>query len=466
MKMVHRSAGLSLAIVCVLAAFAVVFASATAASAQDDDATRGVLLTPPGSGAENAVAINASGTIVVGGAGDAVVYSSDSAGGYAVTTLPGPSSTVDINDAGVIAIGHGTYDTVKMFVPNGAGGYDQTELDNVRQFANFVTQIELAADGSLYMLSVASRESPYNEVDVSLFRPDGVGGWHGAEQIADWVYEKPGALRLGTNIAANSSGVVVVGGVREGPQVIRPDGAGGYERVALGSAASSSAVFVNDAGLIAVGRGKVYEPDGVGGYVEVSGVPSDVVGLSEAGVVTVSRSDELVTFERDASGSYVETTVRPFEPLKGFEVSGSMPEKIVLNERGAAVSRPTLSEVWGQPLLYVDDPLNPMQNRPFRCYATEGYLEWAEAGAAKYWVYESTDDGVSFQFQGAVSGATAFLDRSPAPGTLYQVHYQGIPRVDCETTREPESASLRFSGSDSAPGDRFGAAVGVSSIGR
>lgn len=73
----------------------------------------------------------------------------------------------------------------------------------------------------------------------------------------------------------------------------------------------------------------------------------------------------------------------------------------------------------------------PAAGMPFMCTATGGELEWDDRGQDKYWVYKSTDGGLTYSWIGRTLGATEFSDPAPTDGALYQVHYQGIPRTDC-----------------------------------
>jgi len=43
----------------------------------------------------------------------------------------------------------------------------------------------------------------------------------------------------------------------------------------------------------------------------------------------------------------------------------------------------------------------------------------------------SRDNGLTYQWRGRTLGATTFTDTTATPDAKYQVHYNGIPRVDC-----------------------------------
>lgn len=81
--------------------------------------------------------------------------------------------------------------------------------------------------------------------------------------------------------------------------------------------------------------------------------------------------------------------------------------------------------------LVVDNPTG------FSCQADGGVLTWSQANQPKYWTYKSTDGGNTFTWLGKTDGTTTLTDRSAAPGTMYQVHYQGIPRALCTVVAEP-----------------------------
>lgn len=74
---------------------------------------------------------------------------------------------------------------------------------------------------------------------------------------------------------------------------------------------------------------------------------------------------------------------------------------------------------------------------PFACEANAGVLSWTDHDQSKYWTYKQTPDSNEFAWMGKTLGATTIADRYPAPGTRYQVHYQGIPRATCTVTAEP-----------------------------
>jgi len=83
----------------------------------------------------------------------------------------------------------------------------------------------------------------------------------------------------------------------------------------------------------------------------------------------------------------------------------------------------------------------------FACESDQGQLSWTDDGVAKYWVYRSTDSGQTYNWIGRTAGspaATSFVDQTPTVGARYQVHYQGIARVECSIEREPVSPGAGF----------------------
>jgi len=62
----------------------------------------------------------------------------------------------------------------------------------------------------------------------------------------------------------------------------------------------------------------------------------------------------------------------------------------------------------------------------------EANLKWDDNGAEKYWVYRSVDGGNKYEWIGRTLGDTTFSDDGAAAGALYQVHYQGISRTNCD----------------------------------
>ena len=89
----------------------------------------------------------------------------------------------------------------------------------------------------------------------------------------------------------------------------------------------------------------------------------------------------------------------------------------------------------------------PSGGSPFQCASDAGALSWSDDGASKYWVYKSVDDGSSYNWIGRTQGSPAptnFTDVAPVVGARYQVHYQGLPRVDCTITNEPSGGNGAF----------------------
>jgi len=62
----------------------------------------------------------------------------------------------------------------------------------------------------------------------------------------------------------------------------------------------------------------------------------------------------------------------------------------------------------------------------------EANLKWDDNGADKYWVYRSADGGTKYEWIGRTLGDTTFTDDNAPAGALYQVHYQGISRTNCD----------------------------------
>lgn len=79
----------------------------------------------------------------------------------------------------------------------------------------------------------------------------------------------------------------------------------------------------------------------------------------------------------------------------------------------------------------ISQPSDPQP--PFTCDVVGDTITWTDDAQTKYWVYRSVDDGETYSWLGRTFGATTFTDPSPVDGALYQVHYAGIPRVDCTT---------------------------------
>jgi len=80
----------------------------------------------------------------------------------------------------------------------------------------------------------------------------------------------------------------------------------------------------------------------------------------------------------------------------------------------------------------------------FACSSDAGGLSWTDAGAERYWVYRSIDGGVSYEWIGRTLDGTSFSDSSARAGALYQVHYDGIPRIACSIAVEAAPAPDGF----------------------
>jgi len=74
----------------------------------------------------------------------------------------------------------------------------------------------------------------------------------------------------------------------------------------------------------------------------------------------------------------------------------------------------------------------------FTCSANAGVLTWTNDGQDRYWAYKKGPADSTFVWFGRTLGATTITDANAAIGTRYQVHYEGIPRSDCEIVAEPQ----------------------------
>jgi len=88
----------------------------------------------------------------------------------------------------------------------------------------------------------------------------------------------------------------------------------------------------------------------------------------------------------------------------------------------------------------------------FSCEANAGVVTWTDDKIDLYWIYRSVDDGASFQWLGKTTGATTLTDRNPVVGAIYQVHYQGLPRIECSTEAEPSGNGLPLFACQAAAG--------------
>jgi len=86
----------------------------------------------------------------------------------------------------------------------------------------------------------------------------------------------------------------------------------------------------------------------------------------------------------------------------------------------------------GIPRTNCETTAEPPDEPAFTCSANAGVITWTDAQQEKYWVYKSTDDGANYNWLGRTTGATTITDPDYGDGDRYQVHYQGLPRQNCE----------------------------------
>jgi len=94
--------------------------------------------------------------------------------------------------------------------------------------------------------------------------------------------------------------------------------------------------------------------------------------------------------------------------------------------------------------LAIPNAADAQQAEPFACAVDAGELSWSDDGQPRYWVYKSADNGATFGWIGRTLGATTFTDPNPTTGARYQVHYDGIARVNCTITAEPINDAVPF----------------------
>jgi len=82
----------------------------------------------------------------------------------------------------------------------------------------------------------------------------------------------------------------------------------------------------------------------------------------------------------------------------------------------------------------IDVPRFAADLEPLSCRADAGVISWSDHGQARYWVYKSTDGGATYNWIGRTLGTpapTTFTDQNAADTDRWQVHYAGIPRINC-----------------------------------
>jgi len=104
----------------------------------------------------------------------------------------------------------------------------------------------------------------------------------------------------------------------------------------------------------------------------------------------------------------------------------------------------TVDVFWGAGQSNFDRLDFVLLDEAFACRVSAGSVSWTDDGQSKYWIYRSTDGGASWSWLGRTLGATSFVDTRPVVGVKYQVHYAGIPRVECTIDAEPVLAGDTF----------------------
>jgi len=452
------------------------------------------------------VAIGESGTIVVGGADGASVLQPDGAGGYDETILATtPPSTHDsvaqpvisydvaINRNGWIVVGAAelgsydgcgasgplTYPRVLVFVPDGSGGYDETLLTNNERSHGFGYRVAINDAGTVIAATKFQNQDIYScTPDPSrLYQFDlaADGSWSAPVEFSR---DSPGFLDGGRwplikEIAINNDGLVAVSvdHACDGecpPQLSIFDGNQDLVATARTSVENATRLAISETGTVAIGRelydrkASVWTLDN-DTLVNVADINAQLIGFSGADEVILLQDRELVTWSADPAGDWAAGDRTPFDPFLNNDVEADLVRDADVNDAGAVVAVAVSPQVDTESL-YVRGPgVAGNTVNGFECAADEGSLTWTNAGATKYWAYESTDGGASYNFLGGTA-ATSLIDTTVAPGTRYQVHYAGLPRVDC-VVADPDAPITRLRSTRPAAGDEFGAVVAVNEAG-
>ncbi|MGA9278338.1 FG-GAP repeat protein [Ilumatobacter sp.] len=308
-------------------------------------------------------------TIVVGAvfdddkgalSGSAYVFQSDGAGGYAETKLtasdatPGDlfGSSVAVSGDTIVVGARGDDDNVSesgsayVYEPDGVGGYTETKLTATDAAANDYFGWSVAVSGDTIVVSApGSDDNGSLSGSAYVYEPDGNGGYTETKLTAS---DAAALSWFGYSLGV-SGDTIVVGAYHDdekGSQsgsayVYEPDGIGGYTETKLtasdaaaddgfgiSAAVSGDTIVVgahgNDDHGARSGSVYVYEPGGVGTYIETKltasdGSAQDLFGWSVAMsgdtiVVAASYDDDdgsesgsAYVYEPDGMGGYTET---------------------------------------------------------------------------------------------------------------------------------------------------------------
>ncbi|MEP5374286.1 MAG: Ig-like domain-containing protein, partial [Hyphomicrobiales bacterium] len=283
------------------------------------------------------VDLNNSGVAVIGDALGAVyVYRPDGLGGYLETNLVASDDitsdnygrAVAINDAGVIAVGARRDDvavndnsgSAYVFTPNGFGGYDEVKLraSDAAAGDQFGTFINIGNNGQVIVGAQYSAGNEANTGAVYVYSPDGNGGYSEVRLTSSDGSEHD---FFGNSADVNSSGVIVVGAQYEdgadnasgAVYIYNPDGLGGYietKLVALDAFSGDifgTSVRINDNGWIVVGAPQndddgvnsgaayVFVPNGAGGYTQYKLTAPDAAAGDDFGTSVSINADGVVS---------------------------------------------------------------------------------------------------------------------------------------------------------------------------
>jgi Ca2+-binding RTX toxin-like protein len=262
------------------------------------------------------------GTIVVGATGtinnvgSAHVFEPDGLGGYTETKLT-PSSSSGVSFFGVavaiagdiVAVGDysdqtgpGAGGSVRLYTPNGAGGYDESKLTASDAAVGDFFGTSVAASGDVIVVGATgdgnSRGAAY------VYAPNGTGGYTETKLRAS---DAAADDRFGVSVAIDGDNIVVGaegdddGGRASGSAyVYSPDGNGGYTETKLTASDATETDFFGESVAIsgdtvivgayqdsdiASGAGSAYAftADGLGGYDETKLTASDGAAFDQFG---------------------------------------------------------------------------------------------------------------------------------------------------------------------------------------
>ncbi len=219
--------------------------------------------------------------------GSVYVYTPDGSGGYTEAKLTASDASAgdrfgfatDVNTSGTIAVGaYGGDDgsvansgAVYVYTPDGSGGYTETKLVALDQFANdqFGYDVVINDDGVIVVGAYGNDDAGSESGAGYVFVPDGTGGY---TEIKLTAPNGAAIDRFGVSVAINSDGVVSIGGNRSD-----------------GNVADSGAVYT----FVPDENGDYVGPDGTV-YTASGAAEEQVTGTENGETLTGGAADDVI----------------------------------------------------------------------------------------------------------------------------------------------------------------------------